>query len=751
MTHSPMGRDLRVTLSNVRPFAAALLLVWVLVAHVFVAFPRARTKLVTRPIAVAPRVALPLDAADRMPGEEVVLVYRVRNAGTAPLVVTARVADRVLRDVRIAGGESSRVDLTFPRSLALSGGHSIELSGSADWTLEYAELANVHGFTRGAVEFLVLPAVQPFLAPKLPTVVAFAACALTAACLRLPRLPRWAQLAHGVVTTAMASLCLLALVSPWVTPYRVVFAVHTFVLGAAVFVLPRTLQLLVEIGRSRTTGLIARRAVALPWTAIGIGVAAAAYTVFLWSYMGAVAGGADSSGYMNSARLMAQGRVSAPVRRVSGLAVQLPQTALVPLGFRPHGPDAMVPTYPIGLPLAIAASATACGWERAADIPMLAHSLVGIALTAMLTRRCGLSRRAGFIAALLLATSPLYLFISLQLMSDTAALVWTTMAVVLAWDARSRAQSWRDVCTGIAASIAVLVRPTNVLVLLPLAVCIGLAWRRWLMLAAGSVPAGVLLLAYNVAAYHDPITTGYGDMGYRFTVGNVIPSLRNYATWLPVLLTPIGLLALGLPAIVTRLGRIAAVLTAWAAGYLVLYAFYYHTHEWWWYLRFLLPAFPPLIVGALCVGGVVWRAWGGDTRVKRATTVLAMIVAGLIAAHNYYWGSRLHVLEIGRNEGVYPQTAAWATANLPQDAPVLAMQASGSFFYYTNFTIVRWDRCDRTMLTRLERRALAAGRPLYAVLFPFEINQLHAFDRMPGRWTQIGRIRHVTIWKLEAS
>jgi hypothetical protein len=52
---------------------------------------------------------------------------------------------------------------------------------------------------------------------------------------------------------------------------------------------------------------------------------------------------------------------------------------------------------------------------------------------------------------------------------------------------------------------------------------------------------------------------------------------------------------------------------------------------------------------------------------------------------------------------------------------------------------------------RFERRALGAGRPLYAVLFPLEINQLHAFDRMPGGWTQIGRIRHVTMGKLEAS
>ena len=736
------------TWPRVRPFAVAIVLMWTLAAHVFVDFPRARTKLVTRPLAATPRITLPLDAATRMPGDAVALVYRARNAGPASLTVTARLGNRVLRDTRIAAGASRRVDLSIPRPAVGYEVDSIELSGSAPWTLEYAELANLHGFTRGAVEFLVLPARQPFDAPGVPWIVAFAACALAAAAVRCPAASRRVEFAHTAAVAAVATLLLPALLSPWVSQYRVVFAVHTFVLGAAIAALPRAVRVLRRATLSPTAHALARRAVALPWTSAGIATAALSYAVLLWLHMGAVAAGSDSSGYMNSARLMAQGRVSIALRRVSGLDVQLPQTALVPLGFRPHGPDAMAPTYPIGLPLAIAASAIAFGWERAAHVTMLAHALAGIALTAMLARCCGLARRAGFIAALLLATSPLYLFISLQLMSDTPALVWTTMAVVLAWGARLRVHAWLDVLAGVAASMAVLVRPTNVLLLLPLAICVGTAWRRWLLLAAGSAPAGVLLAAYNAAAYHDALTTGYGDMGYRFAASNVVPSVRNYVTWLPVLLTPIGLLALGLPAVVRRIGRIAGVLCAWAAGFLVFYAFYYHTHEWWWYLRFLLPAFPPLLVGALCVGNVLWRAWGGRSRATRVEWALAVTLTAVIAVHNWYWGSRLHVLEIGRSERVYGATAAWATANLPSDAAVLAMQASGALFYYTSVPIVRWDQCDRATLERLERRALSVGRPLYAVVFPSEIKELRAFDRVPGRWIEVGRIQQVTVWKL---
>jgi hypothetical protein len=304
------------------------------------------------------------------------------------------------------------------------------------------------------------------------------------------------------------------------------------------------------------------------------------------------------------------------------------------------------------------------------------------------------------------------------------------------------------VLVGLAASMAVLVRPTNILVLVPIAICLGLSWRRWLRIAAGGLPAAALLAAYNLAAYGSAMTTGYGDMSYRFASGNVLPSVRHYVTWLPVLLTPLGVLALGLPALVRR-GRAVVMLLAWAGCYVVLYAFYYHTHEWWWYLRFLLPAFPPLLVGALWAGAAAWRRWGAGAFAARLTPALALGLTIVLVLHNAYWARRLEALEIGRRETVYSEAAAWATANLPPQAAVLTAQASGAFFYYTTFALVRWDRCDRETLRRLERATLVRGTPLYAVFFPFELDEQRAFDRIPGQWARVGRVRHVTIWRLE--
>ena len=64
---------------------------------------------------------------------------------------------------------------------------------------------------------------------------------------------------------------------------------------------------------------------------------------------GAVAGGSDSSGYMNNARLIAASHATAPIRSVAGIPPEkAPGYLYVPLGFRPSADGAaLVPTYPV--------------------------------------------------------------------------------------------------------------------------------------------------------------------------------------------------------------------------------------------------------------------------------------------------------------------------------------------------------------------------------------------------------------------
>jgi 4-amino-4-deoxy-L-arabinose transferase-like glycosyltransferase len=439
------------------------------------------------------------------------------------------------------------------------------------------------------------------------------------------------------------------------------------------------------------------------------------------------------------------------MRVVAGIPpADLPPFAYVPLGFRPHGGAEMSPTYPIGLPLAVLATAQLTGWSLGPHATMLWHALLGVALTYWLGRIAGVSKGLSLVGALMLATSPLYLFTSTTLMSDTPALVWTTAAVLLAW--RSRDAPRLAALAGAAVATAVLVRPTNVLVLAPVAACLGLSPRRWAWLCAGGSPGAVVLLLYNSAAYGNPLTTGYGDVGSAFALANVPASLRTYAEWLHVELTPLVVLAPGLPMLSRRSPRLVAVLALWIAGFCGLYAFYYNTHEAWWYLRFLLPAFPPLLVAVLLVGRRLLDLLPADRWFSRSPALAAagLTVAVLVLAHNVSWVEKLEAAEAGRGERAYYEAATWARAHLPANSALVAGQTSGALFHYTDLPLLRWDMLPQERFALVVAALQRRRQPLYAVLFPFEVEDDRVLsERLPGAWTQVGAVRHVTIWRFD--
>ncbi|MDB6093836.1 MAG: hypothetical protein JWM32_1398 [Verrucomicrobia bacterium] len=479
---------------------------------------------------------------------------------------------------------------------------------------------------------------------------------------------------------------------------------------------------------------------------VGLLAALALYGIILAAYLGAYAGGSDSSGYLNNARLAREGRMHLPQRTIEGLPPSsLPTFAYVPLGFLPVQENEMVPTYPIGLSLLVVGVSQVTGWDAAPAVTVWLHGMLGVVLMYALGRAFGFAPPASALGAVLLGASPLYLFCSLQAMSDTPALVWTALAIYFAWRSRER-DAWA-VAAGFAVAIAVLVRPANLLVLVPLALCLGGSWRRWLGLALGGLPGAVFLAAFNARLYGKIFTTGYGNVAGAFGWENVPLVLRNGAQWMPVLLTPALLLVLALPWCASQsTRRLVWVLTSWIAVFVGFYLFYFHTSEHWWYLRFFLPAFPPLILGMLWVGRAVLAA--RLERHARAALVLAVV---FVVAWDGWWIERQGTLKIGRDERVYLQVSRWAQTHLPANAVIACLQASGAFLYYTDFTVLRYDTLkDRATLGRIERACAAAGRPIYATLFPFEMRD--ALERaMPGRWTQVGVTRQATFWRRDGA
>lgn len=429
-----------------------------------------------------------------------------------------------------------------------------------------------------------------------------------------------------------------------------------------------------------------------------------------------VAGGADSYGYVSQSDLWRSGRlhVSQP------LAAQLPwanaQDVLSPLGYRPN-PDgtSIVPTYAPGLPLLMAGASMLAGTRGPFLIGPLAAGLT-VLLTFSLGRRW-YSDVVGLAAAGWLALSPSFLYQSLWPMSDIPA---TCLTVAAAWLTNRGGPAWiaaRAMCV----FLLVLVRPNLALVALALA-----AWpargttlreRRgsWMAAFAGLLGGGATIALLQWHLYGAPWRSGYGSAEALYALAALWPNLTRYPVWLVQQQSPLIVLALvPLLSLVTRrqpgaarppLPFIALVIGAVWLSYL-----FYAPFEEWWYLRFMLPSLPFLLVlSAATLAGTIARL----RLASGAPALVAWVAWVVVAAHYARQIDDRHMLDIHREEARYAAVGAFVDRRLPANAVVLTSQHSGSVRYYGHRLTARWDSLPPGGL----REALGA----------FEAQGLHPF------------------------
>jgi hypothetical protein len=475
-------------------------------------------------------------------------------------------------------------------------------------------------------------------------------------------------------------------------------------------------------------------------TAVFLALLALGYAWFLRGYTAPFAGGSDSSGYLNSAALLRAGQLSTLERTLEGHgAADFGLMAHQPLGFITRtGTNQMAPSYPLGLPLHLLAFSFIFGLDWAAIPLNICSAFAGGVLLYLLARRLQLPAALALAGTGILLLCPLYLFTALQPMSDLLALVWAMAALYAALRARE-GWGWAVAC-GVAVAWAVLVRPTNLLLVFPVALALGWSWRAYLWVGLGGLPGALLLAGYNRAVYGSPFATGYGSIWSAFSRDYFGHNLIFLLRWLPGLLSPVVLLAGAAPFLRSSWNREARVLGAWAVLLIGFYGFYYHTGETWWYLRFILPAFPVLILFALLAFHSLTAAWPA----RRSVGVVL-----LAAAVGWEIGQtcRQELVHNKSGEATYRDAGAFANANLPPDAAIFCMQVSGALYYYTPFVLVRWDQVMPGEMAALQRVLHEQHRPAYAVLYEFE--EADARQRIGGRWTKVTRIRNATVWKID--
>src|SRR6266498_35273 len=254
-------------------------------------------------------------------------------------------------------------------------------------------------------------------------------------------------------------------------------------------------------------------------------VASAAFLAYAWLlfwHASFSVGGSDSSGYANAARLILAGRVVEPVEALKHL--ELPPDFVrifIPLAFEPGPrPGTMVPFYPPGLPLHIAFAGLVAGSNYGPFVVSPLAALISVFLTYLVGRELGLSRLFSTAGAAVLALCPVFLSMAEQPMSDIVATMWAAAA-------------------GAAFGFAVLVRPTDALLLIPLVFAIRLRLRTLLWFLLGCAPFAAAYVDWSQLAFGNPLRTGYSGPGGGFFPSSFPERFRHYGVWLGKLVSPL--------------------------------------------------------------------------------------------------------------------------------------------------------------------------------------------------------------------
>ena len=439
------------------------------------------------------------------------------------------------------------------------------------------------------------------------------------------------------------------------------------------------------------------------------------------------AGGADQYAYASQADLWLRGDLTVPVPLAATAPWPEAILTFMPHGFRPAvAASALVPVTAPGLPLLMAGAKAIAGHCAMFLVTPICGALL-VWITFATGRRLD-SDVLGLAAAWLVATSPAILAMLVSPMSDVpAAAFWATATYFALGRTRRDA-----LFAGLAASAAIVIRPN----LAPIAAVL-VAWKMWerlnaraaggatgstaMILAAGALPGALFIAWLNDALYGSPLASGYGSLPALFSISHIRVNVVRYGSWLVESQTPLSVI--GIAALLVPMKsvwrtrdqqRIAQLL---GATVVVVWALYlaYTPFEAWWFLRFLLPAWPAMCLGSAAV------LIGAARSPKRGLRALAYTILVSVGAHNLYYASTHGAFPSGEGDHRYVSIAKMVEQATEPTAVILAGQHSGPIRYYAGRTTLRFDLLDRQWLDRAVRWLTARGRRPYVLLEEWEM------------------------------
>jgi hypothetical protein len=453
---------------------------------------------------------------------------------------------------------------------------------------------------------------------------------------------------------------------------------------------------------------------AVPFVALALSL----YVFFLGMKFGTqVAGGADSYGYVSQAWLWVKGDLIVDQPFAREMPWPDADSTFAPLGYRASlEGGGIVPIYAPGLPMLMALLIYPfgeCGPYLV--VPLLGALLIWV--TYKIGARVSASPYLGLAATVLMVSSPTFLFMLVAPMSDVPVAALFCAAVLAALTP----MRGRAFITGLLVGLSVLVRPN----LAPMAAVFAgyLAWQdgNWrdrlitlIVFGVGCLPSAIAVAIIHTHLYGAPWKNGYGDFNTLYAWSFLAQNVRQFVTWFAETQTPLSLLfvvpLLAIWKLPAEQRPMVAFIGAFAAGIWLCYLFYV-PFDAWWFLRFLLSSFPPLLVLAVC-GWELSLRWMS----KGLRTVVLIGLVAIVAGYQIWRAEDMTVLKQADAESIAYSTGRYLRRVLPKNAVVLTMKHAGSVRMYGERLTMRFDWLDSRWYQRALEALVAKGYRPYVLL-----------------------------------
>jgi hypothetical protein len=186
---------------------------------------------------------------------------------------------------------------------------------------------------------------------------------------------------------------------------------------------------------------------------------------------------------------------------------------------------------------------------------------------------------------------------------------------------------------------------------------------------------------------------------------------------------------------VTRGRPLLALICAGAvAGYL-----FWNVFDAWWYLRFLLPAWPAIFLSTAWL--LAWPT--GRTLTKPAAVVLACV-----GFYGVWFAYRAGAFDFGEGDRRYATAARLVRSATPPNSIIISTQHSGSVRYYGGRMSLRYDWLSERWLDRSVEWLSLRGVHPYILLDEGEIPE---FKRRFANLNVLGQLNVAKVWEYYGS